>query len=120
MTREIFKVLKKDINESKALSQTSVLIGEGFKREPIMWSFTPKFYHKDDGYYFSKFIPSEVDGTYCDEIEVGVIINKEYNLMEVYMCACVVGCCGRDLGIHPFSLTKIEELLVEERKRLSE
>ena len=100
--------------------QTDVMVSAGFKREPIMWSFTPKFYHKDDGYYFSKFIPSEVDGTYCDEIEIGVILNKEYNSMEVYMCACAVGCCGRDLGVHSFSLAKIEELLTEERKWLAE
>ena len=95
------------------------LLSAGFTREPIMWSFTPKFYEKDGGHYYSKFVPSEVDFTYQDEIEIGVIINERYNSMEVYMCACVVGCCGNDLGIHPFSLNKIDELLKEHRAWLA-
>jgi len=98
----------------------SVMLSAGFKREPIMWSFRPKFYDKDDGYYYSKFVPSEVDDSYTDEIEIGVIINEQYNSMEVYMCDCHVGCCGRDLGIHLFNLEKIDELLKEERASLAD
>lgn len=104
----------------KAWSIADVMLSAGFEREPIAWSFIPKFYDKDGGYYYSKFVPSEVDDSYTDEIEIGVIINEKYNSMEVYMCDCVVGCCGRDLGIHPFSLDKINELLKEERAWLAD
>ena len=101
--------------ETHSLNIAGVMLSAGFKREPIMWSFIPKFYDKDDGYYYSKFVPSEVDDSYTDKIEIGIIINEQYGSMEVYMCDCHVGCCGRDLGIHPFSLDKIDKLLEEER-----
>jgi hypothetical protein len=104
----------------KAWSIADVMLSADFKREPIMWSFRPKFYDKDDGYYYSKFVPSQVEDSYSDEIEIGVIINEQYNSMEVYMCDCHVGCCGRDLGIHPFGLDKINELLKEERAWLAD
>lgn len=104
----------------QALDIHSVMISSGFKRESIMWSFTPRFYDKDDGYYYSKFVPSEVEDSYTVEIEIGVIINEKYSSMEVYMCDCVVGCCGRDLGVHPFNLNKIDELLKEERAWLAD
>lgn len=103
----------------QAFNMRDVMRSADFKREPIMWSFRPKFYDKDGGYYYSKYVPSEVKDSYTDEIEIGIIINEQYNSMEVYMCDCHVGCCGRDLGIHPFSLDKIDELLKEERDWLA-
>ena len=106
--------------DNQKLNIAGVMLSVGFERELIMWSFRPKFYDKDSGYYYSKFVPSETDERYTDHIEIGVIINEQCNSMEVYMCDCHVGCCGRDLGIHPFSLDKINELLKEEHDWLAE
>jgi hypothetical protein len=90
----------------------------GFTKELIMWSFTPMFYKQADGYYWSKEVPYEKG--YTDRIEIGVILNEEYKSMEVYACDCVVGCCGRDMGIHPFSIDKVNSLLADEVKWLDE
>jgi hypothetical protein len=90
----------------------------GFMKELIMWSFTPIFYKQADGYYWSKEVPYEKG--YTDRIEIGVILNEEYKSMEVYACDCVVGCCGRDMGIHPFSIEKVNSLLADEVKWLDE
>lgn len=109
-----------DNPQSQQLNIADVMLSAGFERELIMWSFRPRFHDKDDGYYYSKFVPSEVDDSYTDQIEIGIIINEQYNSMEVYMCDCHVGCCGRDLGIHPFSLDKIDKLLKEERAWLAD
>ena len=49
-----------------------------------------------------------------------MILNEKHQSMEVYACDCVVGCCGRDMGIHPFSTDKIKELISEEIKYLNE
>tara|TARA_R110002020_G_scaffold466670_1_gene689374 strand:+ start:141 stop:485 length:345 start_codon:yes stop_codon:yes gene_type:complete len=110
----------KDLKTEQPCNLHSVMLSAGFKRELIGWSFIPKFYDKDDGYYYSKYVPSELKDSYTDEIEIGIIINEQYNSMEVYMCDCHVGCCGRDLGIHPFSLDKVDKLLKDERAWLAD
>lgn len=87
------------------------LIENGFDRDIIAFSFKARFRNKDDGFYYSKFIPSESKYANNNELEVGVILNPEYNSMEVYICDCVVGCCGKDFGVHPFSIDKINSLI---------
>ena len=83
----------------------------GYKREDISWSFTPQMYSADEGRYYSKFIPVDIDEAgVVSFAEIGVIVNDQYNTMEVYMCDCFIGCCGEDLGVHPFSIDKIAEL----------
>ena len=88
----------------------------GFVKEQILWSFRPLFYKQADGYYWSKEVPynNEV------KIEIGIILNEEQKNMEVYACDCVVGCCGRNMGIHPFSIEKINNLIIDEKKWLDE
>lgn len=84
----------------------------GYTRELILWSFTPTFYKQANGYYWSKEFPYKKGNK--GSIEVGVVLNEQYNSMEVYACDCVVGCCGRNMGIHPFSINKVDSLLAEE------
>lgn len=91
------------------------LIDAGFEKDIIAWSFKPKL---NNDYYWCKYI--DYEGGHTNLIEVGVILNEEHHSMEVYACDCVVGCCGRDMGIHPFSIEKINELIQEEIKYLDE
>lgn len=90
----------------------------GFTQEALLWSFTPSFISKSKGKYFSKIIP--YNNGKSNQIEIGVILNDEYKSMEVYACDCSVGCCGRDMGMHPFSIEKINSLIADEIKWLDE
>jgi len=83
----------------------------GYKPETILWSFRPMFVKQSGGVYYSKFIKTPV-GKSNLTAEIGVLINPDpYNSMGLYICHCTVGCCGQSLGIHPFSVEKIDELV---------
>jgi hypothetical protein len=68
------------------------------------------------GSYWSKFTDTVLshDGLNYVNIHMTVELNEKYDSMLIKTCDCVVECCGRDLGIHPFSIKKIEELFKEE------
>jgi len=83
------------------------LIDAGYTYEPYrLWSFSSVL--RSEGYFYKDF-PSMEDENLV--YQVGVLLNEEYSMMEVYICQCIVGCCGVSYGCHPFSLSKIDELL---------
>lgn len=86
---------------------TEQLLNSGFNKERRLWSFSPKL---QNNHYYSKFITGGVDDSY-EHIEIGIVVDEDNFLMEVYFCDCVVGCCGISYGIHNFDLKKINKLL---------
>lgn len=95
------------------------LAKEGFKKEVIMWSFLPVFIKQCEGLYWDKRIAYEKPG-YSSEIDIGVVLNEDTQSMEVYICECVVGCCGWNRGIHPFSVEKINEIIIEKMEYMDD
>lgn len=96
------------------MKNKNLLLNLGYVKSDIMWSFTPDFSEQSGGVCYKKYFDTENENRNLDTLEVCVLLNDKYNSMEVYACTCTVGCCGNDLGIHEFSLEKLDELIKEQ------
>ena len=92
------------------------LLDNGYKKTTDMgFSFTPLFGRFSSEYYYEKRIKTDEEG---GAITIGSILNPEYDSMEVFVCNCIIGCCGEFQGIYPFSIETLEKILNDYIKEL--